>query len=347
MSTEVKGFGSDNHAGVHPTLLQALLEANVGHAPSYGTDTWSSQLRQLIKSQFGEKAEGFLVFNGTAANVLCLKALVRDYETVLTAATSHLHMDECGAAEKLIGCKVVSIPSADGKLRAEDIEPFLIRKGDQHFSQVRAVSITQPTEYGTLYSLEEMRALADFAHAHDLFLHVDGSRFIYAAAALETDFKTLTQDAGVDALSFGGTKNGLLFGELCLFFQAEAAKNFKYIRKQGMQLPSKQRFAAAQFQRFLQPPGLWRQVAANGLQLAARLAAGLSEFPEIQVTQKTQANAVFARIPKAWVKPLREKHFFYVWDEHTFECRLMLSFDSTDHDVDSFLQTIQKIRSKA
>lgn len=336
-------IGSDNHSGVHPKVLEAILKANGGHAPSYGTDSYSESIQDIFKNHFGPQSKSFFVFNGTAANVLCLRALMKSYEAVICSDVSHLHMDECGAPENAIGCKLHVIHSKDGKITPEQIRPFLIRGGDQHYAQPRVVSITQPTEYGTVYSLEEMRELRRFTKENGLKLHVDGSRLIYAAHKLGCNLHDLTAGIGIDALSFGGTKNGLLFGELVVLYDESAAKDFKYIRKQNLQLPSKMRFLAAQFDELLGPAQLWKEIAGRGHEMALYLKKQLQDIKAITVTQKVEANAVFARIPKEWLKPLREEMFFYVWDEFTYEVRWMMSFDIEKSDIDKFVQKLKSL----
>lgn len=339
----MKSFGSDNHSGVHPTIWNSLNKSSQEHAPSYGTDEWTAQLQTLLKKEFGKSCEPFLVFNGTAANVLCLDSLVQSHEAVLTADVSHLQMDECGAPEKNIGCKLISVPTKDGKLSPEVLKNYIIRKGDQHFSQVRAVSITQPTEYGTLYSLEELKNLRKFTKDHGLFLHIDGARFIYAPTLLNCSFYDLAEGLGVDAISFGGTKNGLLFGEICLIFNNSGKERFKYRRKQMMQLPSKQRFIAAQFLTLFENQ-LWKEISNHCHNLALYLRQELElKFPKFEITQKTQANSVFVKLPKKHISTLRKNFFFYVWDELTFECRLMMSFDLTRSDIDAFIKNLSEL----
>lgn len=341
-----RGFGSDNHSGVHPEILESLLSANSGHMPSYGTDVLSGQLSELCKKQFGPSCEVFPVFNGTAANVLCLSSLIESHNSVICARTSHLQMDECGAPEKHIGCKLILIDSPQGKITPEQIEKELIRLGDQHYSQPKAVSITLPTEYGTCYSLEELKALRKFTKENNLFLHIDGARFIYAPYYLGCSFYDLAEGLGIDAISFGGTKNGLLFGELCLLFNEKSKMNFKYRRKQSMQLPSKQRFISAQFLELLGEKAIWKQVAETASSLALYLAKEIADkVKSVEITQSTQANSVFAKVPKSWIKELRKTSFFYVWDEHSFEVRLMLSFDSTKKEIDQFINKMLELEN--
>lgn len=338
-------LGSDNHSGVHPQIFQALVDANHGHDHSYGLDRITLAAQKRFKEIFGSSCEAHFVFNGTAANVLCLSALMKPYESVICASTSHLNLDECGAPERILGIKSVVIPSANGKISPEQIQPHLIRKGDQHYSQPRVISITQPTEYGTMYSYNELKELSKFAKDNELLFHIDGARFIYTPIILKKSFKELTEDLGVDAVSFGGTKNGLLFGEAVLLFNESAKKDFKFLRKQLMQLPSKQRFLSTQFLALLGPDELWKEIAFKTHEKALKLEKLFQDIPEIKVTQEVQANSVFAVFPKPWFKPLRKETFFYVWDELTWECRLMLPYDTTTSDLESFFNAIQKLRS--
>ncbi len=338
MSSFKPGFGSDNHSGVHPAVFQAMSEVNVSHASSYGSDEITAQAEKIFRSHFGEMTKTFFVFNGTAANVLGLQTLVKPYQAILCSDVAHLNLDECGAPEKHLGCKLIPVPTTDAKLTPELLEVLLIRRGDQHAAQIKAISITQPTELGTVYSVNEIKALSEFAKKQGLFLHMDGSRLVNAAASLGVGLDEITVKAGVDVVSFGGTKNGLLFGEAVLFFNGKHCEDFKYIRKQGLNLPSKTRFLAAQFLAFL-GSGLWRENATHALKMAQLLEQEIKEL--VHITQKVQSNAVFALIPKEIVSRLREKYFFYIWDEHRFEARLMMSFDTQREDVLDFARELK------
>ena len=351
LSSSIISLGSDNQSGVHPTILTCIDKYNQGHHPSYGTDPISKEAEKLIKEIFGHQFSAYFVFNGTAANVLALKALVNSYEAVICADHAHLNVDECGAPEQIIGCKLIKLPADNGKITARQIEQALIRKGDQHYSQIKAVSITLPTELGTMYSMDEIEKIKSCCKKHKLFLHIDGARLIYAPHVLSTDFKTICQ--GVDAVSFGGTKNGLLFGEAVLLANAgdkKETRDFKFIRKQCMQLPSKMRFLGGQFIELLKnrenSPPLYKSIATQGHELALSLRKSLSEIPEVKITRPTEANSVFAILPQSWIKPLRKKFFFYVWDEHNFEVRLMFSFDSKQDHIDGFIDLINEIKDK-
>ncbi|OFZ29295.1 MAG: threonine aldolase [Bdellovibrionales bacterium RIFCSPHIGHO2_01_FULL_40_29] len=337
----MKGFGSDNHSGVHPQLLQALIECNVEHAPSYGTDSFSEQAIVQFKKQFGEQAKVFFVFNGTASNVLSLRTMMKRHESVLCSDISHLNMDECGAPEFFAG-KLIPLPHTDGKLALETLKHALIRRGDQHFSQPRAISLTQPTELGTCYSLTEIKAITEWAHQNNMLVHIDGARLSNAVYTLQTTFKKMTTDCGIDVVSFGGTKNGLMMGEAIIVLNPQLGEDLKYLRKQAAQLPSKTRFIAYQFSKYLSTQ-LYLEIATHACTMAEQLAHGLSSIPQIQITRPRQSNAVFARIPQPWIKILREQFFFYVWDEKTFECRLMTSWDTQDNEITAFIDLVKEL----
>lgn len=339
------GFGSDNHSGVHPKIIKTLLEINHGHQPSYGTDQISQDTVQLFRAEFGTKdLDVHFVFNGTAANVLCLKPFVKSYQAILCSNISHLFLDECGAPEALIGCKLIPVESRDGKLNVDELEKHMIRRGDQHFSQIAALSITQPTEVGTVYTLEELRTLREWARAHKLYFHIDGARLANAIVYLKTTFQKMVTEIEPDCLSFGGTKNGLMGVEAVLFFGPNRPQDFKFIRKQALQLPSKTRFLAVQMQRYLSSH-LWREIAEHSLTMAQRLANQIAAIPEARILYPVQSNAVFVNIPRGWAKAIREKFFFYVWDEHTWDLRWMTTFDTQVSTIDNFIQYIHKVRN--
>lgn len=335
-------FASDNWAGAHPAVLRALAAANEGHAPAYGADEITGAALDRLRQLFGPGSEAFLVFGGTGANVLGLQAVMAPHEAVICADCAHINVDECGAPERFIGCKLLTVPASDGKLRPADIEALLAHVGDEHHVQPRVVSITQATEYGTVYSPDEIRALAGVAHGNGLLLHLDGARLANAAASLGADLRGLTSAAGVDVLSFGGTKNGLLAAESVVFLNGTAVPAFRFIRKQGMQLASKMRFVAAQFLALLED-GLWLESASHANAMAQRLAAGAREVPGVRITQPVQANAVFAVLPAEYIPRLQERYFFYVWNQRTSEVRWMASFDTTEDDVDGFVAAMREI----
>ncbi len=338
-------FASDNNSGALPEMIDAVRKVNVEHVHAYGGDEYSESAIDCFKKNFGENIDVHFVFNGTAANVLSIKALLKSYESVLCAETSHLNMDECGAPEAMTGSKLILLPSVDGKIKIKDLDEKYIRLGDQHYSQPKMVSITQPTEYGTVYTVEEMRQISDWCKKRNMYFHVDGARFVNAATSLQKSLKEISADVGVDVLSFGGAKNGLIIGEAVIFFNKNLSKDFKFYRKQLMQLGSKARFISSQFETLLSND-LWKKSSAHSLKMAQLLCEKLSKFPEIRITQKVQANAVFAMMPKEWVGVLREKYFFYVWNENTWEVRLMTTFDTSEAQINDFCGIIESLKKK-
>jgi threonine aldolase len=336
----VKSFASDNYAGAHPAILQALIAANTEHTPAYGGDPWTARVEDLLRRAFGEQARSYLVFNGTGANVLAIRAACRRASAVICATTAHINVDEGGAPEYVGGVKLLTVATADGKLRPADVEALLVRQGDEHAAQVGLVSISQSTELGTLYTPDEIRALADAAHARGLSLHLDGSRLAHAAAALELPLRALTTDVGVDVVSFGGTKVGLVFGEAVVFLTPDLAEGAAFLRKQSLQLASKARFVAAQFEALLDG-GRWRELAGHANAMAARLADAVGGLPGVAVTQTVQANAVFAILDPVATERLQADFPFYVWDPATGEVRWMCSWDTTTEDVDAFADAIR------
>lgn len=336
-----KAFASDNYSGVHPEIFNALLKANEGHVGSYGADEYTARAITLFKQHFGTDIEVFFAYNGTGANVLGLSALTNSFHSIICSDLAHINVDESTAPEKFTGCKLLTIPTQDGKIYPEQVEARIIRVNDQHHPQAKVISISQTTEYGTAYTVEEIKALAATARKHNLYFHMDGSRISNAAVSLQQSFRSFTRDAGVDVLSFGGTKNGMMFGEAIIFFNPELAKTFPFIRKQGMQLHSKMRFIGAQFEALLTNE-LWKRNASHANTMAARLASGLKKL-NVKLTQSVDANGIFALLDSAIIPQLQEENFFYVWNEKTFEVRLMCSFDTTEKDVDGFLQKLEKL----
>jgi len=337
-----RGFASDNNAGVHPEIMKAIDKVNSGHTIAYGDDPYTASAVQKIKSILGGKVQPFFVFTGTAANVLGLDAITKPFHSIICAETSHIHEDECGAPERWTGCKLLSVESPDGKLSPESIEKHMYGIGFEHHSQPRVVSITQSTEMGTVYTPDEIRAITDYAHHHDMLVHLDGARISNAAAGLGTGFRELTVDTGIDVLSFGGTKNGMMYGEAVVFMSEEFANDFKYLRKQGMQLASKMRYIAAQFERFLDDE-IWLKNASHANRLAKMLEAEVMKINGIRITQPVQSNAVFAILPKEIIPVLQEAFFFYVWNEATGEVRWMCSYDTTEEDVKNFASLLNKV----
>lgn len=337
-----RGFGSDNHAGVHPLILKSLAEANIEHAPAYGTDEWTERAVEAFRQQFGADAQTFFVFNGTAANVTALRAMTKPFQAVFCSDVAHIHVDECGAPEQMAGVKLQILPSVNGKISIDALEKAYIRRGDQHYSQGAVISLTQPTELGTVYSIEEVKALVAWAKERHLYVHIDGARLANAAVYLKKSFKEITTDLGIDIVSFGGTKNGLLMGEAVVILNKTLAKDFKYIRKQSAQLPSKTRFIACQFEAYFKN-NLWQDIATHAHAKAIELYEAIKDIPSVQIREVPQSNAVFPILPSSWVKALREHYFFYVWDEHTFECRLMTSWDTHSEDIQGFASKMKEL----
>ncbi|QHJ70583.1 threonine aldolase family protein [Planococcus halotolerans] len=336
-----KMFASDNNSGIHPAIMEAIAQANDGHVPAYGSDLYTAAAIKKFKEHFGEESEVEFVFNGTGANVTGLKAMVRSHQAIICTDGAHINSDEGGAAEGFIGGKLLTVPSADGKLTVQGIERHLHNIGNQQRSQPKAVSISQCTELGTVYTIEEIKEITSYAHANGLYVHMDGARLSNAAAHLGCSLAEMTVDAGIDMLAFGGTKNGLMIGEAVVCFNGELASELKYIRKQGMQLGSKMRFLAAQFDRLL-TDGLWLDNATHANKMAGLLAEGLVEFEGISLSQPVESNVVFASMPKAQIEQLQEKHSFAVWNEAKNEIRLVTSFDTSMEDVESFLGDVRK-----
>jgi threonine aldolase len=337
----VRGFASDNYSGVHPEVLAALAAANEGHQVSYGEDDYTARLQQLMEQHFGDGIECFPVFNGTGANVLSLQSLLPRWGAVVCASTAHINMDENGAPERIGGIKLLQVPTPDGKLTPELIDREAWGWGDEHRAQPLAVSITQTTELGTCYTPEEVRAIAEHVHSKGMKLHMDGARLANAAAHLNVPLRAFTRDAGVDILSFGGTKNGLLFGEVVVALNPASAQGLIYLRKMNMQLASKMRFMSAQFIALLEGD-LWLRSASHANAMAARLRAGVESVPGVELSQKTESNGVFAILPAGVADRLRGSFRFYDWNEAAREVRWMCSFDTTEADVDSFIAAIKR-----
>lgn len=340
MVSPAHSFASDNGAPMHPAVLEAMAAVNVGHELAYGADATTAKLDQLFERRFGPDARGFMVFNGTGANVVALQAIVRSWEAVICAEGAHINGDEGGAPEKVAGLKLYGVPSPDGKLTVDMIEAQLFRLGNVHNAQPAAVSISQTTEYGTLYSIEEIRAIADFCHSKGLLLHMDGARLSNAAAALDADFREFTIDAGVDILSFGGTKIGAMGAEAVVAFRPELADRIRFIRKTAMQLASKMRYVSAQFLALFEGD-LALHSARHANAMAARLDAGLRKLG-VEIPNPTQANAVFPIFSRRLTKSLQQHTRFYVWDEVTGQVRLMCSWDTSEQHVDDLLEAAAK-----
>ncbi len=344
----IRGFASDNYSGIHPEVLAAIAAANDGHQIAYGEDQYTERLQEIFRSHFGEGVEAFPVFNGTGANVVGLQSMLPRWGAVIAASTAHINVDEGGAPERMGGMKLLTVPSEDGKLTPELVDREAWGWGDEHRAQPLVVSITQSTELGTLYTPDEIRALADHAHGHGMRLHMDGSRISNAAAALDLPFAAFTRDVGVDVLSFGGTKNGAMVGEAIVVLEPEASDGLIYSRKYSMQLSSKMRFVSAQLIALLEGD-LWLRNASHSNAMAQRLRAGIEagladgSIRGVEFTQPTQVNGVFATLPVGVADRLREVFRFYDWDAARREVRWMCSFDTQESDVDAFVEAIGRL----
>lgn len=337
-----KGFASDNNSGVHPTIFKAMKKANTGHVVGYGDDPFTQKAIEVFKEKFGKNTAVFFVFNGTGANVLSLSTVTQSFNSVICAETAHIQEDECGAPEKFTGCKLIPVEPENGKLTPNAIHAHLKGFDFEHHSQPRVISISQVTEMGTVYQPEEIQALANLAHKNNMLLHMDGARISNAAISLDLDFKAFTIDCGVDILSFGGTKNGMMMGEAVLFFNQELTINTKYIRKQSMQLYSKMRFVGAQFLAYFEND-LWKETASHANKMAQLLKTEVEKIPEIKITQAVVANGVFAVVPRHIIEPLQDRFFFYVWDNTKPEVRWMTSFDTTEQEIIEFVRLIKEL----
>lgn len=340
-----RGFASDNYSGVHPEVLDAIAAANQGHQSSYGNDAYTARLQQVVQRHFGAQASAFPMFNGTGANVTGLQAALPRWGAVVCAKTAHINVDEGGAPEKVAGLKLYAVPTDDGKLTPALLDAEAWGYGDEHRAQPLAVSITQSTELGTLYTPDEIAALA--AHAHDLgmVVHLDGARLSNAAAALGVPFAAFTTDAGVDLLSLGGTKNGALGAEAIVVLAPDKVAGLPYLRKANMQLASKMRFVSAQLVALYEGE-LWLRSACHANAMAARLRAAVDGIPGVEFSQPTQANGVFVRLPEGVADAVRNEFFFYDWDASRREVRWMCSFDTTEADVDAFAGLVRAAAAK-
>jgi len=335
------GFGSDNHSGVHPNIMKAIENSNKNYTIAYGGDIYTKLAVNKFKEHFGNNIEVFFVYNGTAANILGLKNVTESYNSILCAESAHLNIHECCGPEKFIGCKLVTIPTFDGKLSVDLIKSFLVGFEDEHMAQPKVLSITQPTELGTVYTTKEIKYLSDFIHKNNMLLHVDGARLSNAAASMNKSLKEITSDIGVDILSFGGTKNGMMFGEAVIFFNKSLSTNFKYTRKQGMQLASKMRFISCQFDAFFSN-NLWLENARHANEMAKLLYNNIKDIPDLKVTQSVDVNAIFAVIPQKYISVLQEKYFFHA---NNCEVRWMCSFNTKEEDVLDFAKLIKNTLS--
>ena len=337
-----KTFASDNYSGVHPEIMEALIACNEGHAPAYGADEFTKRAINKFREHFGNDAHVFFVYNGTGANVLSLTSATRSFNSIICSDLAHINVDESTAPEKFTGCKLITIPTKDGKIYPDEIESRIHRLGDQHHPQTKIISISQTTEYGTVYTIDEIMSIAAIARKYNFYFHMDGSRISNAAVSLGKKFSEFTRDAGVDVLSFGGTKNGMMFGESVVIFNQNLVEYFDFIRKQGMQLHSKMRFISAQFEAFLNHD-LWKASAGHSNEMAQYLKEKLSTIEIIKITQSVQANVIFAYMPPDIIPHLQKEYFFYVWNEKKSEVRLMCSFDTTKEDVDGFVSKLKEL----
>ena len=337
----MKSFASDNNSGVHPLIMDAISNANNGHTVGYGADEWTCEADLCFNKIFGKEIAPYYVFNGTGANMLALQACTKPFHSIISAETGHINVDECGAPSKFTSCMVKEISTPDGKLTPELISRRLHGIGDQHHSQPKVVYISQVTELGTVYTATEIKAICDFAHINNLYVHMDGSRLANAAAYLNTGLRELTLDCGVDILSLGGTKNGMMMGETVIAFRPELAENLKFIRKQSAQLYSKMRYLSAQYIAYLKDD-LWLKNASHANKMAQELASRLEGLPGIHLTQKVESNAIFLTMPEKTIKQLLKSYFFYFWNEDKNEIRLVCSWDTSPEDVESFIATVKQ-----
>ena len=336
----MRSFASDNNSGVHPQVMEALRLANCDHAVGYGDDPWTEEAIGKIREAFTPDCEPLFVFNGTGCNVVALQLCTSSFNSILCAETAHIYVDECGAPARMTGCQIRPILTRDGKLTPELIRPYLCNFGEQHHSQPGALYISQCTELGTVYKPEEIRALADAIHPYGMYLHMDGARLANACVALGRSFKELTVDCGVDVLSFGGTKNGLMMGECVVIFNAALKDKARFVRKQSAQLASKLRFLSCQFTAYLTDE-LWKKNALHANRMAQKLYDALKVLPEVHFTQAMESNQLFLTLPRPVIDRLLQKYFFYFWNEAANEIRLVTSFDTTEEDIEVFVQDVK------
>ena len=338
----MRSFASDNNSGVHPLIMDAIVKANSDHTVGYGDDDWTKKATTMLKEVFGTNASPYFVFNGTGANSIALQAVTRSFNSIICSQTAHIYVDECGAPTRMTGCTLTAIPTPDGKLTPELIRSHLHGFGVCHHPQPKAVYLSQTTELGTVYTIDEIRVIADLIHAYDMYLHVDGARLANACAFLNCSMKQLTVDAGVDILSFGGTKNGMMQGETVISFRPEITDNLPFFRKQSAQLASKMRYLSAQFIPYL-TDDLWLSNALHANQQAAKLVHILQQYPAVGFTQKPETNQLFFTLPKDIAQKMSEQYFFYYWNEAQCEIRLVTSWDTTDEDISGLDATLKAL----
>lgn len=337
-----KSFASDNAAGIHPTVLQAIHDANQGHVTAYGDDPYTERALTLFKQHFGQQSETYFVCSGTGANVLAMQAMLQSHQAVMCVDSAHIHEHECGAPEKFTGSKLLTVPGEQGKLSIASLQQFLPQLGFEHMVQPKAISISQSTELGTVYSLNEIAELVAFAKQHNFYVHSDGARLANAAAALNLNLAQLTTELGIDVVSFGGTKNGLMIGEAVVFCNPALAEQFPYIRKQGMQLLSKMRYLSAQFIVLLEND-LYLNNARHANQMASYFAEQLQAIEAVEITQPVETNMVFVKFPLHLIEQLQSVNDFYVLDNEDSVARLVTSFDTTQQDIDQFIAHLKRL----
>lgn len=338
----MRSFASDNNSGVHPLVMDALSRANQDHALGYGDDRWTVEAVAKIKETFTPECEPLFVFNGTGSNVVALQLMTRPYHSIFCAETAHIYVDECGSPVKMTGCQIRPIATPDGKLTPELIRPHLHGLGDQHHSQPRALYISQCTELGTIYTSDELKRLADYAHSNGMYVHMDGARIANACAALHLSLRELTADCGMDVLSFGGTKNGLMMGECVVLFHEDLKREARFIRKQSAQLASKMRYLSCQFTVYL-TDHLWLKNASHANAMADKLYRALRDLPGVTFTQKVESNQLFLSMPRPEIDRMLESYAFYFWKEEQNEIRLVTSFDTTEQDVEEFVRCLTRL----
>ncbi len=342
MDISMRSFASDNNSGVHPEIMQAIQDANIDHAVGYGDDFWTKKACRKIAEVIGEEAMPLFVFNGTGANVVALQLMTRSFHTVFCTETAHIYVDECGAPAKSTGCHIRPIATTDGKLTPELIRPHIHGVGDQHHSQPRAIYISQCTELGTIYTLEELKLLRAFADKHNLYILMDGARISNACCALGCSLRAMTVETGVDVVVLGGTKNGLMVGECLLVINDVLKKDALFVRKQQAQLASKMRYLSCQFTAYLDN-NVWLKNARHANDMADRLYKGLSAFQQVTFTQEVESNQLFLKMPYPVIQKLLETYFFYFWNGAAHEIRFVTSWDTSKEDVDSLLARIKEL----
>ncbi|MES2113427.1 MAG: aminotransferase class I/II-fold pyridoxal phosphate-dependent enzyme [Bacteroidota bacterium] len=336
-------FASENYAPVHPQLMEALIEANTGNQPSYGNDDITRETVQLFKKIFGDNIDVHFVFNGTGANNFGLSCMVERHHSIFCSDVAHLYVDESNAPEAVLGCRLYPVKSANGKIIIDELKKSIKRIGDVHHPQPKVISLTQPTEYGTVYTLDELKAIKDICTANNMLLHVDGARFFNAAAGLNVSLAALSSEAGVDVLTLGGTKTGLMFGEAVIFFNPAANNPYRFNLKRSMQLASKNRFIAAQFKRLLQD-NLWREIAAHTNTLAKEFQKQVASIPSVNVAYPIETNAVFLNMPRELYDKMQQYANFYFWNDDKSEARLIFSFNNTIEEIMEFATGLRETK---